>query len=455
MQLTGTDTNEQKMNDKREETRELNDSETVQLLTRIESKLDRILNRQEPSNSHLEAVPAANALVTSDTERSKNPKLPTGMIKRGRVYYANFRFQGKPIRKRLSPDLRVAEEMLAELRHKQYRRSVGDISNDYGLKDLMEEWLRSRSQAIGQTTILRYRQNLNNVLRLVPQESVAGLNLEVIEDFRYERLQETCHGKPIKPQTVNKDVAALCTMLNWAVDRKKVGFNPIKKLSKLKEYPRDSRALEPEEVKALMECSTEFWRRVWYAYLASGTRKMELANSLFTDVDWKQRVLIVRPGYAKNSRERRIPLDDRLFEIMVKQKENAKSRQPGKWSDEKTTRRINELFTQRHIFVTTANTPLGSNVYREFKAACKRAGISLTTTDSDGRVIDVVCLHSTRHTFASNLIINGADPRSVQQLLGHRTLDMTMKIYAKLFASQQRSAISKLSIAKGMTFFND
>lgn len=386
---------------------------------------------------------------------SKNPKLPSGMIKRGRVYYANFRVEGELIRRRLSPDLRVAKEMLAGLRHKLYRRSVGDISNDYEIKALMEEWLRSKSQEIGDKSALRYRQNLNNVIRLVHHESVAGLNLQVIEDFRYERLQEIWNGKPIKPQTVNKDVAALCAMLNWAVERKKIGFNPLKGISKLKEYPRESRALEQEEVEALMECSTDFWRRVWYGYFATGTRKMELANSLFTDVDWKQRELIVRPGYAKNSRERRIPLDDRLFEIMVRQRELAKSRKPGKWSDERTARRICELFSKRHIFVTTANTPLGGNIYREFKAACKRAGISMTTTDGKGQTIDVVCLHSTRHTFASNLIRNGADPRSVQQLLGHRTLDMTMKIYAKLFAGQQRTAISKLSIAEGLTFFND
>lgn len=385
----------------------------------------------------------------------KNSQLPSGMIQRNKVYYANFRFKGEHVRTALSPDLRVACEMLAELRHRLYRRSVGDIDNDYSLEKLVKEWLRSRSQELQPRSILRYQQNLNNVLRLVDCNSVADLNLDVIEDFRYERLQEVCNGKPIKPQTVNKDVAALSNMLSWAVERKKIGTNPIDGLSKLREYPKESRALEPEEVEALMNCSTDFWRRIWYAYLTTGTRKMELANSLFTDVDWKLRELIVRATYSKNCRERRIPIDDRLFEIMLQQKENAKHRKPGKWADERTTQRIRERFTQRHLFVTTANTPLGGNVYREFKASCKRAGIDLTTKDSEGRVVEVVCLHSTRHTFASNLILNGADPRSVQQLLGHRTLALTMKIYTKLFAGQQRSAISKLSIAKGITFTNE
>lgn len=387
----------------------------------------------------------------------KNSNLPSGMIKRGRVYHANFRFEGKPIRCSLSSDLSVAKEQLAALKHKLYRRSIGDISNEYSLEKLTREWIRSISQELAQSSVLRYQQNLDNVLRLLPVDDVASLDLDAIEDFREQRLFEKVRhtDKYVKPQTVNKDVAALSNMLNWGVRRKKIGNNPIANISKLPEYPRESRALEPQEVEALLKCSSEHWRRVWYAYLASGTRKMELADTLFTDVDWQAQELIVRAGYSKNGRERRVPLDARLFEIMVQQKERAKHRRPGRWSDRKTNERILARFSKRHVFVSTANTPLGGNVYRAFKSSCKRAGITTTKTDSNGVVVEVVSLHSTRHTFASNLILNGADPRSVQQLLGHRTLEMTMKIYAKIFTGQQRSAIAKLSIGEGITFENE
>jgi len=380
------------------------------------------------------------------------------MIKRGRVYYAKFRFEGELIQQKLCPDLAIAKEMLVALRHKQYRRSVGDIDNDYPLEKLAAEWIRSISQELRESSVLRYQQNLSNILRLIRKPSVANLDLEAIENFRYLRLRETVgkkEEKSVTPQTVNKDVAALSRMLNWAVERNKIGSNPITGITKLAEYPRESRALDPEEVKALLECSSDHWRRIWYSYLASGTRKSELANCLFTDVDWREQELIVRAGYAKNSRERRIPIDDRLFDIMKQQKEHAKRRLPGRWSDARTTKLIQERFSKKHIFVTTANTPLGGNVYREFMSACKRAEINTRTTDSSGRVVEAVSLHSTRHTFASNLILNGADPRSVQHLLGHRTLDMTMKIYAKLFDGQKRTAISKLSIGEGLTFKND
>ena len=66
----------------------------------------------------------------------KDPNWPSGMTKRGRVYYANFRFDGDHIREPLSSDLAVAKEMLAALRHKLYKHSIGDISNDYPLMKL-------------------------------------------------------------------------------------------------------------------------------------------------------------------------------------------------------------------------------------------------------------------------------------------------------------------------------
>jgi hypothetical protein len=52
-------------------------------------------------------------------------------------------------------------------------------------------------------------------------------------------------------------------------------------------------------------------------------------------------------------------------------------------------------------------------------------------------------------TFATSLIANGADPKSVQDLLGLRTLDMTMRIYAKIHTHTKRQALAKLPYGLG------
>lgn len=176
----------------------------------------------------------------------------------------------------------------------------------------------------------------------------------------------------------------------------------------------------------------------------------QLANLLFTDIDWDAKEIVIRETLTKNSTARRIPIDEILYEILLLQKGGAQKRKPGKWANQKTTNRIKEKFSKKHVFVTTANTPLGNNIYRSLIAICKKCGIVTKTNDAEGNLVEVVVLHSTRHSFATDLIRNGADPKAVQSLMGHKTLEMTMRIYTKVNSFQKHDAIGKLSFGSAL-----
>ena len=58
---------------------------------------------------------------------------------------------------------------------------------------------------------------------------------------------------------------------------------------------------------------------------------------------------------------------------------------------------------------------------------------------------DKVVAHTWRHTFASWLTMEGVPLPTVQKLLGHQTLEMTLR-YAHLAPSHEREAVEKISI---------
>jgi site-specific recombinase XerD len=88
-----------------------------------------------------------------------------------------------------------------------------------------------------------------------------------------------------------------------------------------------------------------------------------------------------------------------------------------------------------YVFTSTnGQTPMDSNnfVKREFMPAIRAAEIH------DFR------WHDLRHTFASRLVMDGTDLRTVQELMGYKTIAMTMK-YAHLSPGHKMDAVQRLA----------
>jgi integrase len=375
-------------------------------------------------------------------------KLPEGMRERNGSYYADFYAGGRRVRKRLSTNLGAAKEILNDMRARADKADFNLLDNDYSLAELKDQFLRHCKQALKPSSVARYSGCLENILSRLSANRASQILMDNVLIYRHDRLNEG-----ISPCTINKEVGALGTMLRWGVKPAKlIGSNPLSELTPLpNDHPKEGRPLSTEEVDRLLERSKQPWRDIWYAFLVTGLRKDELATLTFRDVDWVSRELVVRGGVSKNHRERRIPIDAGLWEILKKQEASRPNRQPGTGKTPKRTAQIQARFSREHVFVTTQNTPLThrSGLYNAFMRSCGLASIQTRTFDSEGRLVEHVDLHSLRRTFTTSLIASGADPKSVQELLGHRTLDMTMRVYAKIHTQTKRQALGKLPYGKG------
>jgi integrase len=377
-------------------------------------------------------------------------KLPEGMRVRNGEYHSDFYAGGRRVRKRLSGDFDVARQLLRELMARAERADFGLLDNDYPLADLQRQFLAHCRQALKPSSALRYRQRLANILGGLPAVRVSQVSIENVLAYRQDRLDL---GRA--PRTINAEVGALVTMLNWGIDPARlIGSNPIARLSPLPDDDaKEGRALTADEVARLLEASPPPWRDIWYAYLATGLRREELTRLTFGDIDRESRELIVRTGTAKNHASRRVPIDDELWEILERQRAGRAQRRPGTGASREIASRVQELFTKEHVFVSTQNTPLVKRAHLLilFLRHCRAADIPVEVRDGDGRVVEHVDIHSLRRTFATLAIMNGADPKSVQEILGHKTLTMTMAIYVKVHAQNKRQAIGKLPYSRGVS----
>ena len=118
---------------------------------------------------------------------------------------------------------------------------------------------------------------------------------------------------------------------------------------------------------------------------------------------------MLRVERSKNGDRRGVPVSDRVFEIF-----------------QEIPRRVDTPY----VFANPDGSPQA-----DLKTAWGRALRLSGVTNFH--------LHDLRHSFASNLVMAGVDIRSVQTLLGHRDITMTMR-YAHLSPAHLRDAISKL-----------
>jgi len=369
----------------------------------------------------------------------KKRKLPVGMWQRGNVYYARFRYRGRIVRKRLAGDFEAAKDMLLELRSRIARGDFGLLDNDYTWADLKAEYLQAKKK---NRRVKDYERCLRHFEKYQAVGSIRQIDYKYVDGYRdWRAANGILPGKrPACPRTINLEVGVLVGMLRLGVKRKLLGSNP---LADLKPLPHDSvkkerRALSWPEVEAIFASAPARYRPVLRLFAATGMRKNEIATLQFSDIDFDGKCLTVRKSIAKNHQSRVIPLDDETLTILAGLQKAAAVRQPVAGDTVRQTEQQRAAFSRDHVFVTAANTPLRNNLLRMFYAACKRAKIEGA---KPGGSVD---LHSLRVTFATMILGNGANPRDVQKILGHKTLDMTMRIYAKATDQGTRAAIGKL-----------
>jgi site-specific recombinase XerD len=176
--------------------------------------------------------------------------------------------------------------------------------------------------------------------------------------------------------------------------------------------------LSSEEVAQLIDSAvTPFHHILLMALYATGLRRAELARLKITDIDSHRMIIHIQGG--KGRKDRDVMLSPKLLEGLRDYWRGLK-RKPADW-----------LFPGGRWH--TANHPITPRaVWYACQRAAQRAGLQ-----------NRVHPHTLRHCFATHLLENGADLRTIQLLLGHHDLKETT-IYLHLSRRHLHATASPL-----------
>jgi integrase len=329
----------------------------------------------------------------------------------------DFRCKGRRIIRVIGPSKREAEAEIVRLKGEILRdpHGFGKKAPETLFEDHAKEFLElyskqnKRSWASDETS-------LDHLKEFFKGKYLSEITAEQVERYKAKRradpVRPEAEEKPgvdpklVSPSTVNRELACLKTCLNHAVEWEKLDRNPAAKVKKFREPNAKERILTPVEAKRLLGEASEDLRPVLIIALNTGMRKNEILSLRWKDVDFVKGFIHIAD--SKSGRSRDIPMNSLVFETLY---EMSRARE--------------------FVFENPETKAQVLDVKTAFKGACRRAEIN------------GVRFHDLRHTAASRMVEAGIDLVTVSKILGHASIQMTMR-YAHPTPENMRFAVQKL-----------
>ncbi|MBO5479032.1 MAG: site-specific tyrosine recombinase XerD [Clostridia bacterium] len=254
---------------------------------------------------------------------------------------------------------------------------------------------------LSENTLQSYRRDILQFEEYVNENK---LNYQKVteEDMKkyFSHLQQI--GK--KTSTISRNIASIRSFYQFLVRNKKIKKDPTEKIQSPKVEKKAPCVLTSSEIELLLEQPKDIDLKgirdkamLEFAY-ATGMRVTEIISLNIDDVNLKEGLVTCKSG----ARQRNIPLGSLSLKALRDYIENSR---PILIKDEKVTA----------LFVNTNGKRLTrQGFWKIVKYYKEQAHITKDITP-----------HVLRHSFATHLLQNGADLKSIQTMLGHSDISST------------------------------
>ena len=312
-----------------------------------------------------------------------------------------------------------------------------DQATDMIVDAWFDYWISIKKQTVRPNTVRnyseRYERNIKEVIGKKLLTEVKPIHCQTI----FSKMAEEGY----KTTTIYQTRIALYNMLEFARENDVLITNPCKKSVKSDMgKPSDKKeALTIDVQKKFLEAVVGYSYENQYRFvLQTGLRTGELIGLKWSDIDFENRTMKIersmeyrykvgewRVGPPKSkSGYRTIPLTDEAIRILENQRAKNKKLKliPIEWNDT--------------VFLCRNGTPVKNSTYDTglFKY-CDRVGIPHFS------------MHVLRHTFATRCIEGGMKPKTLQKILGHSNIGITMNLYVHITEDEKHREIDLVADA--------
>ena len=298
-------------------------------------------------------------------------------------------------------------------------------------------WIGIKKQTVRPNTVRNYTERYERNIKKV----IGSKLLTEVKPVHCQKIFSDMAEEGYNTTTIYQTRIALYNMLEFARENDVIITNPCKKSVKsdMGKPSEKKEALTIDVQKKFLDAVVGYSYENQYCFiLQTGLRTGELTGLRWSDIDFDNRTMKIertmeyrykvgewRVGPPKSkSGYRTIPLTDEAIRILKDQRAKNRSLKliPIEWTDT--------------VFLCRKGTPVKNSTYDTglFKY-CDRVGIPRFS------------MHVLRHTFATRCIEGGMKPKTLQKILGHSNIGITMNLYVHITEDEKHREIDLVADA--------
>ncbi len=316
-------------------------------------------------------------------------------------WFIDYYFEGRRVRECIGRNKREAEHALAVRKSEvlQGKYKFNKVNKSPLFKDFAEEYMGFAK--VNKKSWKRDQTSVGHLIDYFGSKHLIEITAWQIENYKTERREK------LTPAGTNRELACLKYMFSLAIKWGKAEKNPVKEVKLFREKNEAMRTLSYEEERELINCASSHIKPIIITALNTGMRIGEVLNLTWDRVDLDYGIITV--DNTKGGEVRAIPVNSCLTDVLKNVKTFAKS---------------------KYLFAKEDGTRYKS-IRKAFNTAKRKADI------------ENLRIHDLRHTFASRLVMSGVDLVTVKELLGHKSINMTMR-YAHPTPKHKKIAVELL-----------